>query len=150
MTSTAHRDTYVQHQYGIEIAGVVNAIFDEISGLGAKMDVYEVKEGGLNGYVHRLPGRVSHGNITLKWGSAYTTALYDWYANVVSKIDKKSEMKNISILQLDQKREEVRRWNLTNAFPVDWKGPSFNSSNSAIAVESMEIAFSNLTMVKKG
>jgi phage tail-like protein len=150
MTSAAHRDTYTQHQFGIEIAGVVNAIFDEVSGLGAKMDVFEVKEGGLNGYIHRLPGRVTHSNITLKWGSAYTTALYDWYASVVSKADKQSELKNISILQLDQRREEVRRWNLTNAFPVDWKGPAFNASTSAIAVESMEIAYSNLTMVKKG
>ena len=70
MTSAAHRDTYTQHQFGIEIGGVVNAVFDEISGLGAKMEVFEVKEGGLNGYVHKLPGRVSHGNITLKCGSA--------------------------------------------------------------------------------
>ena len=150
MTSAAHRDTYTQHQFGIEIGGVVNAVFDEISGLGAKMEVFEVKEGGLNGYVHKLPGRVSHGNITLKWGSAYTTALYEWYANVVSKADKTSEMKNISIIQLDHRREEIRRWNLTRAFPVDSKGPAFNAAQSAIAVESVEIAYSNLSMVKRG
>jgi phage tail-like protein len=149
MTSTVHRDPYTQHHFGVEIAGVVGAMFDEVSGLSAKMDVFEVKEGGLNGYTHRLPGRVSHGNITLKWGSVYSTALYDWYTDVVSKNDKRTEMKNISILQFDQKRDEVRRWNLTGAFPVDWKGPAFNAGTSALAVESIEIAFSNLTLVKK-
>ena len=68
----------------------------------------------------------------------------------MSKADKTSEMKNISIIQLDHRREEIRRWNLTRAFPVDWKGPAFNAAQSAIAVESVEIAYSNLSMVKRG
>ena len=53
-------DKLVSHQFVVEIDGVEAARFTESSGLQMTTDVFEYKEGGLNGYTHRLPGRVSY------------------------------------------------------------------------------------------
>ena len=52
----------------VELSGVFAALFTECSGLEVKRDVKEVVEGGVNNYVHKLPGRVSFSDITLKRG----------------------------------------------------------------------------------
>jgi phage tail-like protein len=149
VTAINTRDTRLSHQFAVEITGIVHASFDECSGLEAKMEVEEYKEGGVNGYTHKLPGRVSFTNVTLKWGTQHSSALWDWYVDVVSKTDKTSELRSVSILQLDQTRQEVRRWNLQNAFPVKWVGPSYNAANSQIGVETLELAFNDLTFVSR-
>jgi phage tail-like protein len=112
------------------------------------MEVFEVKEGGLNTQVHKLPGRVSHSPITLKRGMTTSSELWDWYLNVMTKSDRQSELKDISILQFDQTRTEKWRWNLKGAFPVKWTGPSFKASDSQLAIESFELAYQELALAK--
>jgi phage tail-like protein len=137
-------DTYTTFHFAVEIDGITEAFFDEVTGLDAKMEVVEVKEGGLNGYTHKLPGRVSHSNITLKRGVTNNSDLWDWYRNFVSKANRQSELKDISIVEFDGTRTEAQRWNLTGAFPVKWVGPTFKSSDSQLAIETFELAFSDL------
>lgn len=149
MTQINTVDTRLVHHFAVEITGIVHATFDECSGLEAKMEVEEYKEGGLNGYTHKLPGRVSFSNVTLKWGTQHSSELWDWYTNVVSKTDKSAELRSVSIIQFDQTRQEVRRWNLQKAFPVKWVGPSYNAANSQIGVETLELAYNDLTFVKR-
>ena len=40
--------------------------FSECSGLDATVEVFDIKEGGVNDHVFKFPTRASHGNITLK------------------------------------------------------------------------------------
>lgn len=148
-TSARGGDTYLTHHFAVEISGVVGAVFDEVTGLDAKMEVQEYKEGGVNGFTHKLPGRISFSNLTLKWGSQVNSDLWDWYNSFVTKRDKKAELRDVSILQFDQKRNEVHRWNLKAAFPVKWVGPSYKAGDNQLSVETLELAFSDLTLQKK-
>ena len=61
-----------------EVDGVEIGRFMGISGLEVSVGVEEIQEGGENNYVHKLPGRMSWPNITLKRGITQNDALLAW------------------------------------------------------------------------
>ncbi|MCC7366409.1 MAG: phage tail protein [Dehalococcoidia bacterium] len=142
-------DALGSFRFAVEINGITQAMFDECTGLEGKTEVFEYKEGGLNNHSHKLPGPVTFSNITLKWGMTEDSAMWDWYNRVITKKDKSAELRPVSIVQYNSTHVEVQRWNLTGAFPVKWTGPSFNAAQSNNAVNSMELAFGELTFVKR-
>ena len=50
----------------------------EVSGLEVNVAVEEIDEGGENSYVHKLPGRMTWPNITLKRGITQSDSLLTW------------------------------------------------------------------------
>ena len=121
--------------------------FGEVSGLEAKTEVMEYSEGGLNTHTHKLPGRTSFGNVTLKRGAGNQDDFWDWFNGLAAGSQTKSSKKSVSIVHYNEKNEEVRRWNLTGAFPVKWSGPAFNASQSQVAIESLELAYAEFEIV---
>src|SRR5882762_6761436 len=62
----------------------VDAAFQEVSGIDPKVDIEEVTEGGVNSYVHQLPGVTKHSNLVLKRGYVVqTSSLAQWAAQCV-------------------------------------------------------------------
>lgn len=134
-------------RFAVEIAGIQEAVFTECSGFDTKIDVEEYKEGGLNTYVHKLPGRQSHTNITLKRGVGASIELWDWLNRIASATSKSSEKKNMSVVLYDITGTEKLRWNLIKAFPVKWSTPTMQASESSVLVESLELAFQEFSLV---
>ncbi|MCK6564035.1 MAG: phage tail protein, partial [Dehalococcoidia bacterium] len=60
---------------------------------------------------------------------------------VMTKRDTSKEKLPVSIIQYDSMGREVRRWNLSRAYPVKWVGPTFNAAQSTMGIESLELAF---------
>ena len=139
-------DPMTGFQFSVEVDGIENAYFTECSGLSGQVEVFEYKEGGLNTYSHKLPGRTTYGNIQLKRGIAGTSAMWTWFTNIVTAADKSSYLKSVSITQYQADGTVVQRWNLANAYPVKWTGPKFDTSSSAVTVEEFELAFGDLTL----
>jgi phage tail-like protein len=136
------KDALLGHRFALEIAGIEQASFQECTGVQIQTEVFEYKEGGLNSYSHRLPGRTTYSNVTLKWGSTDSPDLLDWYNSLIAAEKKADEKRHVSIIQYDEKPNEMRRWNLKFAYPVKWVGPSFNAATSALSIETLELAFS--------
>lgn len=139
------KDELLGHHFSLEIGGIAAASFLECTGLQMQTEVFEYKEGGVNSYSHRLPGRTTYTNVTLKWGSTDSPALLNWYNSFITSKKKGDSLKNVSIVQFDGSFKEIRRWNLTGAYPAKWVGPSFNAGTSAVAIETLELAFFELT-----
>ena len=62
----------------VEVDGVEIGRFMEISGLEVTVGVEDVEEGGENSYVHKLPGRMTWPNVTLKRGITQNDGLLSW------------------------------------------------------------------------
>ena len=148
--ASAPKDPLLSFSFFVEVNGLLEAAFTSCSGLSAKRDVINHEEGGVNDYVHRLPGRTSYGNITLKRGIAFSTELWDWfdamfqfgkdgYANQVYR-------KIVIHQQIPYTNLAVRDYTLEYAFPVSWTGPDLNTNSNEIAIESIEIAFRKFTV----
>ena len=145
MPNTAKRiEGYASARFGISIGNVVTSAFTEASGLEAQIDVMEYEEGGNNLFVHKLPGRIKYPNVTLKRGMIFANDLWDWFQGVMNR---QIVRQNISIILFSHDGTEVRRWNLENAYPIKWSGPSFKASDNAIAIESIEFVHTGMTVV---
>lgn len=142
-------DPYLVHPFALEMESLQIASFGEISGLQLQTEVFEYKEGGVNTYSHKLPGRTTYSNVTLKWGSTDDYHLWDWYYAVVTSGKPASLKKSVSVIQFDAEHREVRRWNLLDAFPVKWVGPSFNTQQSQVGIETLELAYAEFEMVAR-
>lgn len=130
-------DPIAGFRFGVELEGLVVGWFTECGGLTVERGVFPYEEGGVNDYVHQLPGPITHTNITLERGIS-DQALWEWFQQGL--YDGQVTRRNVSIVLYGGDYNEVRRWSLTNAYPAKWTGPTLQSDTVQIAVESIEIA----------
>jgi phage tail-like protein len=124
--------------------GIAQASFLECSGFGATTEVIETREGGDNVTVHKLPGKTTYSDITLKWGVTNSNELWLWRQRIIGgEIDRRSG--SIVIFDLAN-QHEVARWNFVNAWPSRWDGPSLNARGPGeIAVETLVLTHEGVT-----
>lgn len=128
-------------------AGGADASFAEVSGLDAEREISEIKEGGENRFAHRVPGRGNHGNLVLKRGLMLaSSALFDWCKTVLEDdLDSAIETKNVSVSLLSPEGSPLINWNITRAWPVKWQVAAFKARESEIAMETLELAYAQVT-----
>jgi phage tail-like protein len=146
MAGTGQRvDAFRAFNFLVELDGITQASFTECTGLGAKTEIIEMREGGDPRTVHKLPGKMTYTDITLKWGMTDSTELWAWRQQI---IDGDVVRKSGSIVVYDlSNHTEVARWNFINAWPADWQGPTFNAKGSDIAIETLVLAHEGITRV---
>jgi phage tail-like protein len=127
----------------IEIDNVQEAGFSEVSGLEAEVDIFEYQEGGVNGFTHKLAGPAKFPNVTLKRGITHSNGLWEWFSKVAQG---KIERKNLSVVLHNQAGDQVRRWDLTQAYPVKWVGPGLKADENATSIETLELAHKGMTL----
>jgi phage tail-like protein len=125
----------------VEIDGITQAGFQEVSGLDASTDNVDYREGADPNHTRKLSGLNKFSPISLKRGITDTDELWKWRQTVM---DGKTERKNGSIVLLDDTGAEKIRWNFSNAWPTKWTGPSFNAATTAVAIETLEIMHEEL------
>jgi phage tail-like protein len=111
--------------------------WQKCEGLGVEYDIYEYKEGGENAYVHRLPGRAKYQNIKLTRPINPSSTLV---ANWVAKVLRERVRSTAWIRVLDASGKQVVQWNLQDAFPARWTGPTLDVTANQVATEVLEIA----------
>jgi phage tail-like protein len=127
-----------------EVDGVQIGTFTEVDGLQADVAVEDLEEGGQNQFVHRLPGRMTWPNITFKRGVTDSDNLFSWLqesaGDEFSRNGNRLQRKSAAVTLISNKGERLRAWELTAAFPVRWRGPTFAASSNDLASEELEIA----------
>lgn len=142
-------DPLLNFSFFIEINNVIEAGFIGCSGLNVKREVLPVKEGGVNDMVYSLPGQVTFGNITLKHGIALSDKLWKWFEKgyEYGMVDYRDD---VSIIQAIPFRPHgshwVRRYHLRGAFPTAWTGPSLDTGNIEVAVETLELSIQKFSV----
>jgi phage tail-like protein len=134
-----------QFSFLVEIDGQAVAGFTAVSGLESEIEVIEYREGNEKQFSYRkLPGRVTYTNIVLKTGVAEKSALYDWHREWVTGAAQ--QRKQIRIILLDQARKERRAWNVLNAWPAKYVGPTLNALGNEVAIETIELAHEGIDL----
>ena len=139
--------SFLTFNFAVEIEGLLVGGFTDVSGLESEVAVEEYREGGVNGYAHKLPGPASHANLVLRHGLTSVTSLWNWYyATTQGAIQRR----NGTIMLLDRRQLPVMWWNFRNALPVRWTGPAFTATSDEVGVESVELAHEGLTVPLAG
>ena len=143
------RDPFASFLFKVEIDGITQAGFSECSGLQAETEFDEIREGGLNEYVHRLPKRTKYVPLTLKRGLTDSDELWNWYQDVVGPGGfKRKRISVILVSAADQTKEKWRR-TFDKAYPVKWVGPEMKADSSAVAIETLEFVHHGFVNVTK-
>jgi len=127
-----------------EVDGVEIGLFASVRGLAVSSQTEDVREGGQNGFVHHLPGRLEWPNIVFSRGLTQSDALFDWmnktagegFAANSNKITRSTG----AITAMASDGERLRSWSLDSVFPVRWKGPDFDGSTESVLSEELEVA----------
>ena len=135
------KDPYLGFRFLVEIQGLIVGGFSEVSGLQAETEVEEIREGGVNDYVHKRPKITKYPNITLKRGITDCDALWSWHQDVVNG---KFERKTVYIILQDSEGNEKWQWYFEHAYPVKWVGPDLKADSSTVAVETLELAHNGI------
>lgn len=129
-------------RFKVSIDGQDFGNWQKCDGLSLAYDVFEYKEGGENGFVHRLPGRVSYESVKLTRPiDSDTSTVVGWVAS--QQIMVTPGTGHISVL--DSAGESVADWYLIGVYPVRWSGPSLDVNGNQQATETLEIAHNGFT-----
>ena len=136
-------DPLSSYNFLVESGGVLRAGFNECTGLNSENDAIDYREGNEDIVVRKLPGLKKFGNVTLKRGVSVGQDFFEWRKTVT---DGDIDRRDISIILLDEKRNEQVRYNLTAAWPVKWTGPEFKAGANEVAVESLELVHEGVSL----
>jgi phage tail-like protein len=135
-------DPYRSYNFQIQIRGVVEGHFTHCSNIGVKVDAISYREGGVQQIVHRLPGQVEYGDITLRYGLSSSTDLLDWMMCAVNgKVDRRTVA--IVLLDADGVGEKVR-WSLSNAWPSAWRAAPLDALGREVAIEELTLVYEGI------
>jgi phage tail-like protein len=121
--------------------------FTECSGLETSLEVETYNQGGVNNYVLQFPTRVTYSNIVLKRGVGFSEDLWNWHFSYVSN---KGARRDGLIFLRNELHIPIKIWVFKRGLPVKWTGPSFNASQSSVAIEGVEIAHEGLELISPG
>ncbi len=127
----------------VEIDGVEVGRFSECQGLQVEVAVETFQEGGVNGFEHKLPGRMSWPNLVFKRGMTVDNALFDWFneaAGSTFAAKGKASRQTVGVTMLSSSGERLRTWRLHDAIPIKWTGPTFANSDDDVPTEELEVA----------
>lgn len=140
-------DTTTQFTTALGATALVLGGFTECSGLDAALQVEDYMEGGENTFVHKLPGRITWANITLKRGITLDEGLWNWH---LSFVEGKGKRRDGLIVLQNELLMPIKTWIFKRGLPLKWTGPAFNAGQSAVAVESIEIAHEGVELRSPG
>jgi len=108
----------------------------KVEGLAVEYEIQEYKEGGLNGFIHRLPGRRKYQTVKLTRPLDKDSGRV---AAMISDVAKPGARHTAQITALDASGAEVAAWALDGVLVSKWTGPNFDVSGKDTAMESLEL-----------
>ncbi len=135
-------DPAVSIAYRVTIDGFIPlGIWTKIEGLGFEYQVTEYREGGVNGYTHKILGPCKYTNIRLSRPVDSTSQLLMLWlqSNLIAVLPQ-----TMAITAMTAGGEEITTWNLAGVVPVKWSGPSLDVMSNNVATETLEVMYQEI------
>ena len=102
---------------------------------------------------NKSPGLVSFADVTLERGATLDRDIWDWMKQVADAaadaglIDDDYK-RTLDIVQLDRDGSELRRWRITNAWPVKFVGGDWDNEADENNIESVTLTYDYFDLVQ--
>ena len=129
----------------LEIDGIAEAIFREVTGLDSETEVIEHRVTGKGGnlVVHKIPGALKWSNIVLRRGVTDDRKLHDWRQKI-EEGQIEANRKNGSVTLYAPDGSVVAKYSFMKGWPCKFTGPALDSTKNEVAIEAIEIAHEGL------
>ena len=134
-------DPFKTHRFVLDIQGIFVGGFMTIEGMGSKVAVETVREGGANGAEYKLPGQVTYSDLVMTSGLTLVDPMWLWYRCTMYG---KPLRKNGTVYLMDDFGLPVAWWFLSNVWPTEWEGPHFDASQTLVAVQRFSLAYERI------
>jgi phage tail-like protein len=129
--------------FAVFLEGVEVGLFTGCEGLTNEREVIQHKEGGTNDFVYMFPGRATPARFTLKRGTDPELKLLDWFNQGL--VNGKVKRINMSIIVYDRGHNPVQSWDIVDAWPIKYHGPTLRADDTIPAAEEIEIACKSIS-----
>lgn len=128
-------------------SGIWEVPFQEVSGIKTRMDVEEIREGGENRFVYKLPKQIKPDNLVLKTAvQTQASPLVNWCKQTLeSDFSNPIKPMDVHVMLLNHEGQALMHWHIHNAYPVSWEIGAFQSTKNEIAIETLELAYTHST-----
>lgn len=140
-------DPYRDFRFILEIDGIKQAGFSEVTIPDTTQDPIEYREGNEPPTARKQPGLIKYGNVSLKWGATNSMDLYNW-RKLVEDGKSKEYRKNVAVLLIDEEGKPQARWEFSQAWPSKYDAPDLKATGTGIAIESLDIVHEGMKRVK--
>jgi phage tail-like protein len=123
-------------RFRLEIGGIAEAHFSEVSGFDLSTDAIDYREGDDPTHVRKLPGLTKYGNVTLKRGITASMDLYNWHKDIIAGTIRRE---TVAIVVIDEAGADMARFNITEAWPTKYDPMDLNAKGNDVAIETLEL-----------
>lgn len=120
--------------------------FQKVSGLSAEISLTDHEEGGQNLYTHRLPDRVTYGNLVLTRGFVVGSLLNVEFNAAMSVF--KFAPSNVIVTLFNESSIPLSAWLFMRAFPVKWATSDLDAEDKGLVIDTMELAYSRMQALR--
>jgi phage tail-like protein len=130
-------------RFNVVIDGHDLGSFTGLDGLSAEYETRSYQEGGENGFVHQLPGRLKYGNIKLtRPVDIKSKALGMWFRLMSKGIGTRRH--TATVVAYNDNSAPIAEWTFVDIWPVRYTGPGFSTDAARVAIETFEFAHGGL------
>jgi len=118
--------------------------FSDVSGLGVEVNYSEYRNGNEKfNTVRKVANTYKNDDVTLKRGLVGSVTLFEWLKNVGTGAH---DPRLVTITMLDEARNPVASWELRNAQPKKWTGPTLAAKGGGeVAMEELSLVCEDCT-----
>ena len=134
------QDPLRNFRYRLEIDGLDQAGFSEVTVGDLSTDPIEYREGDEITTVRKLNGLNKYANIVLKWGTTDSTELSDWHQLVVDDATKLDDARRSVVIRVQNEAgEEKSAYEITKAWPCKYDPSDLNATGNEASIDTLEL-----------
>jgi phage tail-like protein len=124
----------------ISYPGTGEGSFQEVSGISVSITPEEIREGGENQFVHKLPAPPKYSNLVLKRGMFTGSSVTDWVRTSLSTF--KFKPTTVVVILLSETSTPVYSWKFYGVYPIKWDVSGISAKGDGqIVIETLELAY---------
>ena len=131
--------------YRVSIDGLISlGTWTKVDGLSMEYQVTEYREGGVNGYMHKIIGPAKFTNLRLSRPVDITSPLLmTWLMSNQVAI----KPQTMAVTAMTAAGDNITTWSLIGVVPVKWTGPTLDIMSNAVSTETLEVAYQEISLL---
>lgn len=129
-------------RFRVEIAGITQAGFSDVTIAETTVDVVDYREGYDPPHFRKLSGLTKYGNVTLKRGMTAGTGALDllkWHEAISSGFVKDNR-KDVTVIVQDEAGKNAARFVISAAWPTKYHHTDLTGKGNEVVIELLELA----------
>jgi len=136
----ARQDPLRKFRFRLEIDGLDQAAFSEVTIGDLASDPIEYREGDEIPTVRKLSGLTKYANVTLKWGITDSVELAEWHQLIVGGATLLDEIRKTVVIRVqDEAGNDKAAFEITRAWPCKYDPTDLNGTGNEVAIDTLEL-----------